>query len=223
MNQDIKDRRPIRARNTAWATTFARILQQRGATPNGISLFSILFSALAGFSFFYAFRQDSALVSGLLLIVAALMIQARLICNLLDGMVAVEGGLRSPVGAVYNDLPDRISDTLILIGVGYGLTAFTDAITLSWAAALFAAMTAYVRVLGGSCGLDQQFSGPMAKQHRMALLTLGTVIAAVVPAYNQWILYLCLWVIGLGAIVTAILRTRAVMNELQRKELPPND
>lgn len=74
------------------------------------------------------------------------MVQGRLICNLLDGMVAVEGGLRSPVGAVFNDLPDRVSDSLILIGAGYGLAGFiTYAPQLGWAAALMAVMTAYVR------------------------------------------------------------------------------
>lgn len=48
-------------------------------------------------------------------------------------MVAVEGGLKSPAGAVYNELPDRIADTLIIIGVGYGLSiTFPIAITLGW-------------------------------------------------------------------------------------------
>jgi len=43
------------------------------------------------------------------------------VCNLLDGMVAIEGGLKTPAGELFNDVPDRISDPLILVGAGYDL------------------------------------------------------------------------------------------------------
>lgn len=144
------------------------------------------------------------------------MIQGRLICNLLDGMVAVEGGMKSPVGAVYNELPDRIADTLIILGVGYGLSPdFSMAITLSWVGAFFAVMTAYVRVLGGACGLEQQFTGPMAKQHRMALLTSVAVIAAFIPSlWGIWLFFISLWIIILGSTLTTIFRTRRILRDL---------
>ncbi len=80
---------------------------------------------------------------------------------------------------------------MIIIGVGYGLSiTFPIAITLGWVAAFFAVMTAYIRVLGGSCGLEQRFTGPMAKQHRMALLTGIAIISAFIPA--EWGAWLCL-------------------------------
>ncbi|EPU3936499.1 hypothetical protein ACVWYD_003078 [Morganella morganii] len=37
-SEEIRDRRPIKARQTRWATSAARQLQRRGATPNGISV-----------------------------------------------------------------------------------------------------------------------------------------------------------------------------------------
>ncbi len=132
MNAQDKNRRPIKARQTNWATKCSRFLQQKGATPNGISVFSVVFALLAGLSLFCALFYTSGLLRSILLILGAIMIQGRLICNLLDGMVAVEGGMKSPVGAVYNELPDRIADTLIILGVGYGLSSdFSMAITLS--------------------------------------------------------------------------------------------
>lgn len=218
MIQEIKDRRPIRARETGWANLAARQLQKWGATPNGISLFSILFSAIAAICFFFAFYSPSVTLNILLLIVAAICIQVRLICNLLDGMVAIEGGMRSSVGAIYNDLPDRISDTLILLGVGYGLLSFPSAAYIGWAAALTAMMTAYVRVLGGSCGLEQTFSGPMAKQHRMAVLTIASLIAVFIQTHGQLILFIGLWIILLGSVLTAIRRTHAIMRALKQQE-----
>ena len=103
---------------------------------------------------------------------AAACVQLRLICNLLDGMVAIEGGRKSKVGAIYNEFPDRIADTLFLVPLGYA----AGVPWLGWACALLAALTAYVRVFGGSLGLVQDFSGIMAKQRRMAALTAGLVV-----------------------------------------------
>ena len=76
------------------------------------------------------------------LILAAAFCQARLICNLLDGMVAVEGGKREPSGPFWNEFPDRVADILILAGAGLGL----GNPALGFAAAAFA-MSAAVAVV----------------------------------------------------------------------------
>jgi len=80
-------------------------------TPNQILLASIGCVFISGLYFYIAFKFDGQWLKTLFLILAAVMIQGRLICNLLDGMVAVEGGMSSPAGPVFNELPDRISDT----------------------------------------------------------------------------------------------------------------
>ncbi|OBU04774.1 CDP-alcohol phosphatidyltransferase family protein [Morganella psychrotolerans] len=218
MDPEIKDRRPIKARQTRWATAGARWLQQRGATPNGISVASVVFALFSALAFFGALNSEITALRILLFVLAALLVQGRLICNLLDGMVAVEGGLRSPVGAVFNDLPDRISDSLILIGVGYGLSGFISwTPELGWAAALMSVMTAYVRVLGGACEQPQKFLGPMAKQHRMALLTVSAVVACFLPPdWSQSLFFIVLWVITLGALWTTLRRTSVLMADLRK-------
>lgn len=216
MDNTIKDRRPIKARESGWARFSARWLQKKGATPNGISVASSVCAALGGLFFLLAFRVEQPIFHGILLVLAVVAIQARLICNLLDGMVAVEGGLRSPAGPVFNDLPDRISDTLILVGLGYGLPLLLWSSTLGWMAALFAALTAYVRLLGATCGLPQQFLGPMAKQHRMALLSVCGIVAAFLPLdWGQWLLGMALVVITLGAAWTVWRRTRSILLHLK--------
>src|SRR5439155_982956 len=107
-----------------------------------------------------------------------------LLCNLLDGMVAIEGGLQSKSGDVFNEVPDRVSDALILVGAGY---ATAPALGLAWAgalgsaAALLAVLTAYVRALGAALGTGQDFRGPMAKPHRMAALTAACLAGAFEP------------------------------------------
>ncbi len=80
-------------------------------------------------------------------------------------MVAIEGGKKSKVGVLYNEVPDRVADSLFIVALGYAI----GTPWLGWLAALAAAVTAYIRVLGGTFGLAQDFRGPMAKQHRMAV------------------------------------------------------
>jgi phosphatidylglycerophosphate synthase len=140
-----------------------------------------------------------------LLMGAAACVQLRLLCNLLDGMVAVEHGLGGPFGPIWNELPDRIADALFLVGAGYA----SGYAWLGWLCAVLAVLTAYVRELGR--GLDQpaDFSGPMAKPHRMAALTLTCLIAAAEPLWG-WrgeSLAIGLAVIALGTALTVARRT----------------
>jgi len=171
-------RRQLASRDTRAARTLAHRLAALGIKPNAVSLAGVGFAFLAAAAF-----GTSALAPDrtrcVLLLVAAAGIQLRLLCNLLDGMLAVEEGLKSPTGDLFNELPDRAADIVILIGAGYASTTIGRGELLGWSAALLAMSTAYVRVFAGSLGLTQHFIGPMAKQHRMFTLTLFTLGAAI--------------------------------------------
>jgi phosphatidylglycerophosphate synthase len=149
------------------------------------------------------------------LVVAAACVQLRLLCNLLDGMVAIEGGRQSAVGALYNEIPDRIADSLFIVALGYAI----DIAWLGWFGALAAAVTAYIRVLGGSLGLPQDFRGPQAKPHRMAVMTAGCLLGAVefVIWQTQFLLLAAAWIIGVGAALTCMTRTHAIAKQLHAR------
>ena len=184
MSEALK-RRPIAVRSSSWAQKIATRLIRQNVHPNTISVLSVFFAALAGASMIWALQQPSAGATMTLFVLAALMIQARLLCNLFDGMVAVEGGLGSKSGEIYNELPDRIADSLILICAGYASGPYWLGWTLGWAAALGSVMTAYVRALGASAGAGQQVCGPMAKQQRMFITTVACIIAGL-EAFFHW-------------------------------------
>jgi phosphatidylglycerophosphate synthase len=146
----------------------------------------------------------------------ALMVQGRLLCNLLDGMVAIEGGKKTKSGEIFNELPDRIADPIILIGAGYCLGANP---LLGWAAGVLALLTAYVRALGVAAGASQQFCGPMAKPHRMAVITIAAVAQAVL-IWTRVTFPLISWalaVICVGCVITIIRRTARIIAELEAK------
>lgn len=112
-------------------------------------------------------------------IASALLVQFRLLCNLFDGMVAVGAGRSSPVGELYNEVPDRISDAAALIGLGY---AAGGAPWLGFTAAVLAVFTAYVRALGVAAGAGSHFIGPMAKPQRMFLVTITALYVGLAPS-----------------------------------------
>ena len=115
---EVENRRPIKSRGAGWARGLAAALARAGIAPDVISAGSVVFAAagaalLVASSLLPGWRRSAALVA------AGACVQGRLICNLLDGMVAVEYAKGSSSGPIWNELPDRIADLLLLVGAGY--------------------------------------------------------------------------------------------------------
>lgn len=147
-------------------------------------------------------------------------VQMRLLANLLDGMVAVHANKASALGEVFNEVPDRLSDLFILVGLGYAAHGNP---ALGGLAAAGAILTAYMRAFGASLGLGQDFCGPMAKPQRMFFVTLGAIWLGSAPdAWSSaggygvpvWILSL----IFVGSLLTAGRRLRSLTRELKEQE-----
>jgi phosphatidylglycerophosphate synthase len=185
----------------------ARSLARAGATPNQVSIAGIGFALLSGFSFWMA-NWNARGGPPPWLVLGAIGIQLRLLCNMIDGLLAIECGLQTPTGDLYNEIPDRVADILILVGAGYSIQRLPWGVTLGWVAATLAVFTAYVRVFGGSLGLKQDFAGPMAKQHRMFTLSVGAVAGAIEFAVHgtAWSVSAALSLIIVGSALTVMRR-----------------
>ncbi len=202
-------RRPIASRNTKWAAHVTRRLVEKGVAPNRISAGSVLAAALSGGAFALSAQVGPGWAAGLLLVLGAAFCQLRLLCNLFDGLVAVEGGMGTPDGAFWNEVPDRLSDLMIL--AGFGLAAGWPALGLL--AGALAILTAYLREFGRASGLGSDFSGPGAKAHRMAAVTLGALAQT-----GAWIAGagwpVLAWALGLVlalTVATIIRRSRRIL------------
>src|SRR5215212_5795332 len=210
-------RRPIPARSASWATLAAHRLQRAGVRPNQVSVLGVVFAAVAAICLILAGRsEDGARIA--LFVVAAAAMPARLLCNMLDGMLAVEGGLKTPTGEIYNELPDRLADLLILAGAGYAIGDVAWGPELGWAAATTALLTAYVRTLGAAAGASHHFVGPMAKPRRMHVLIAACLLSAVGTAFGWreegWVLVVALVLIIAGGIATMVRRLRRIVADL---------
>jgi phosphatidylglycerophosphate synthase len=135
-----------------------------GIHPNLISYSSIAASTAAGLCFWQAGAAPG------LLIPAVLLCYLRLWLNMLDGMVALASGTASRTGEIANELPDRVSDVLIFVGVAHSGLCHPAG---GYWVAIFALLVAYVGTLGQAVGVQREFSGLMAKPWRMVALHAG--------------------------------------------------
>ena len=211
------DRRPIATRNRRWAQTATTWLAVRNVSPNAISIAGMCACIAAGL----AIGLTSIEYNRVFWLIAALGVQLRLTANMLDGMVALASGRESKVGELYNEVPDRVSDAAVLIGAGYG---WGGNVLLGYVATILAIFTAYIRAAGKIAGAPNEFCGPMAKQHRMLVITLACLYCGVVP--RSWQIFhldnlevgamaLALSLIIAGCLVTVLRRLQRIAPALR--------
>jgi phosphatidylglycerophosphate synthase len=214
----VPERRPLASRDKAASKRLASWLARHGVRPNTISVAGMVAGVLAGCAF---------AATGLLepqwffVLLAAGLIQLRLLANMLDGMVAVQTQQASPVGELFNEVPDRVSDAAILIGAGYASGAAPQ---LGYLAACVALFVAYVRAEGKVAGAPQEYCGPMAKPQRMFVLTVAATVCAVLPP--AWrsapdfpvfsIMNAALALVVVGGLWTAVRRLGRIADKLRR-------
>ncbi len=191
----------------------SRWLAARGTSPDAISVAGMVACVAAGVCLAATgLCQDAdPLVGRGLWLAAAVLVQIRLACNMLDGMVAIERRVASPVGELFNEIPDRVSDWATLVGLGYA--AGSNA-TLGHVAAWLAVFVAYVRSAVHGAGAPADFCGPMAKPQRMFLVTVLGVVMALVP--TSWLPWTEVAGRGLPAAVLAVIAAGCVVTAVRR-------
>jgi phosphatidylglycerophosphate synthase len=218
-----ENRRPLASRSWRVSGAISRWLVRRGVSANAISVLGMVAGVLAGVAFAMTGQVGVPAVAWL---VGAVLVQARLTANLLDGMVAVESKRASAVGELYNEVPDRVSDAATLIGLGHAAGG------IPWVgdlAAVLAVVVAYVRSAARNAGAPQDYSGPMAKQHRMFVVTVTAVVSAVMPdAWTGAILgdrvgwaAVGLGIIVVGCAITVVRRLARAGRYLTRQGVAP--
>ena len=216
-------RRPIKLRSAPFAVQLSSFLVRMGVTANQVSIMSLVF-ALTGAGLLFLSSTDAGIVAhpataAIALTLAAVCIQLRLLCNLVDGLMAVECGKSTKCGELFNEFPDRISDVALLVCAGYAAQSGAFGVNLGWLSAVLALLTAYIRAFGSRYSKSQDYSGPMAKQHRMLALTIGSVLAALSITFfaNASVMLITLLVICFGSIITCIRRTARLAQTMEQQ------
>lgn len=211
-------RRAIPQRSTTWAAKLADAMAAAKLTPNRVSVGSVLFAALGSAAFIASAVVTTDGARALWLSIAVVCIPLRLLLNMLDGMLAVEKGMHTATGDLFNEVPDRLADLILLAAAGYATLGIWSTpavdwgIVLGWAAAGAAVLTAYVRTLGAANGVGNFFEGPMAKPARMWVLVLAGLGSLTEPLFDARgiCLAVALAIILVGSVVTVIIRLRRI-------------
>ncbi len=185
-----------------------------GIPPDAISYLSIVAALAAAVCFWKSGRNVW------LLVIAPLFCYLRLWFNMLDGMVAVAAGKASARGEIVNDLPDRISDVIIFVGVAH--SDLMNPLIGYWTA-IFSLLTAYVGLFGQAIGRRREFGGIMSKPWRMVALSVGAwamfVWRSRQPELQDFgrltiLDWTCLVIIA-GCLETIIVRLKRIVSGLQ--------
>ncbi|HXX42952.1 MAG TPA: CDP-alcohol phosphatidyltransferase family protein [Chthoniobacterales bacterium] len=207
-------RRPIADIFRRTANIATRLCVRRGIHPDTISYLSIGSAVAAAICFW---KSGHVLW---LLIIAPLFCYLRLWLNMLDGMVALASGKASVRGEIVNDLPDRVSDVVIFVGVAH--SGLMNPLIGYWAA-IFAVLSAYVGLFGQAVGRQRQFGGIMSKPWRMVALHIGAWFALAFQLADASIQsiagftildWTCLVVIA-GCLQTIVVRLKRILVGLQ--------
>lgn len=143
-------------------------LAKAGVTANGVTLAALVLSLAHGA--WLALAPDSRLPFLLLPVTLFL----RMALNAIDGMMAREHGMKSPEGAVLNELGDVISDSALYLP--FALVAGVNAplVVLVVIAAIVGEMAG---ALGPMLGGTRRYDGPLGKSDRaLAFGLLGLLI-----------------------------------------------
>ena len=211
-NYQPSSRRPIAAVFLRTGDAATRFCVRHGIDADAISYLSIVAALIGAIGFW---KSGTA---HWLLIVAPLFCYLRLWFNMLDGLVAVAAGKASRRGEILNELPDRISDIIIFVGVAH--SGLMNPLIGYWAA-IFAVLTAYVGLFGQALRVQRQFGGLMSKPWRMVALSIGAWLTFFFPPQASASLaildWTCLLIIA-GCIETIVLRLKHITAALQDKQ-----
>lgn len=194
----------VKPRVQARLEPLAASLARAGITADGLTVAALAVSAAGGLAI-----AASPRVPAVLLLVPVLA-AARLVLNVLDGMVArAARHPPRPIGEVWNELGDRAADIVFLAGL-----AAVPAVgpTLAFAAILAALLASHAGLASRAAGGRRLYGGLMSKPGRMITLAVAAPLAFLFT--DETPLVAGAIVIAAGSLLTFLQRVLTAMREL---------
>lgn len=187
-------------------------LRAVGFTPNGLTLLALLLSGAAG-----AAVATFAGNEPLWLLVLPAWLFLRMALNALDGMMAREMALTSPLGGFLNEAGDVVSDACLYLPFALVSPPGAAAVVVF---VLLAALTELCGVTAQALGASRRYDGPMGKSDRafwVGALALATALWPQVGRYWP----LVFWALAALSALTCAVRVARALGELRRAPEAP--
>lgn len=188
-------------------TPLERALVASGVSPDVLNVSGAVMGLAAGL----AYTRGSPELAGWCILVGGL-------ADIMDGRVARARGLVSPYGEFLDSMLDRFSEVFAFVGLGLYVARIPTGVEATILAAGSSLLVSYARAKGDAVGVACR-GGVMQRAERLVLLALTSLVDRLVTSAAGWpvgsLLVGALWLIGLGALGTAIYRTIFIARALR--------
>ncbi len=163
-------------------------LAAAGISANQVTISALLLSlAVGGLVVLYPDAQWPLLLIPLVLFL-------RMALNAIDGMLAREHDMKSPLGAMLNELCDVISDAVLYLPFCW-VPGFSPALVVS--VVLLAVISEMTGVVAVQIGSDRRYEGPMGKSDRAFVFGAIGLLVGLGLDPVPWVNYVLLLVLVL--------------------------
>jgi CDP-diacylglycerol--glycerol-3-phosphate 3-phosphatidyltransferase len=183
-----------------------RALAGAGVTANHVTLAALLLSAATGacIQIFFTERWPLVLMGPVLFV--------RMALNAMDGMLAREHGMKSPLGAMLNEIGDVTADAALYLPLAL-VPGFDPMLVV--VAVVLGILTEMAGVVGVQIGASRRYDGPFGKSDRAFVFGAMSLLAGLGVPRGPWIT-IVLAVMILLLTITVFNRTRKALQELKR-------
>lgn len=180
-------------------------LRRMGFTPNGLTVLSLVLSLGVGFTLALEGGERPAV-----LFILPLWLFLRMALNALDGMMAREMAMTTPLGGLLNEAGDVLSDGALYLPFAWISPSSAPAVV---AFAFFSALTEVCGIAAHAQGASRRYDGPMGKSDRAFIVgALALATALYPPAGRFWPAFF--WSATLLAGVTCCIRVKRALAEM---------
>jgi CDP-diacylglycerol--glycerol-3-phosphate 3-phosphatidyltransferase len=183
-----------------------RALAKAGVTANQVTVGAMVLSILVGAALVLLHGERWVL----LLVPVALLL--RMALNAVDGMLAREHAMQSPLGGLLNELGDVISDIAIYLPFALIAGLSPAAVSATVVLAVLGEMTGIIAV---QIGASRRYDGPMGKSDRAFAFGLLAALLGAGAEPGAWA-NAGLWLVATLSALTVVNRGRAALRELDQ-------
>ncbi len=181
-----------------------RGLAAAGVTPNQVTVAAFLLSLASGAAIAFEPQRTA------LLLLLPLVLFVRMALNAIDGMLAREHDMTTPLGAMLNELGDVAADAALYLPLTLISGVAPAPLVLL---VLLATFTELAGISALQAGASRRYEGPFGKSDRAFLVgALGLALGLGVPV-GPWLAWL-MWACAGLALLTIANRMRAALEEI---------
>jgi CDP-diacylglycerol--glycerol-3-phosphate 3-phosphatidyltransferase len=181
------------------------LLGHQGVAPNQVTLTALMLSGAMGMTI-GLFPHHPAVLLALPVILAV-----RMALNAIDGLLAREYHQATPLGAIFNEIGDVLSDIALYLPLSLVPGIAAPAIV---GVVILALLSELAGVLGWAIAHNRRYDGPMGKSDRAFVFGVVALSLGLGLEPGAWLLWIFLGVIGLE-LVTIGNRLQATLKEIQ--------